>query len=155
MADAIAHGIAGPCAEILEKTDDWYDARGACAETERGPVARALAHREKRNSALIALQALFEEHRNSANIAASFTADVFRQLKLPLQRTVARARVRSANIALIPFGSRYTPPPHAQLKDLRSTIAREACKVLEILSEVTGDTMRPLVRELLPTLLDF
>ena len=29
-----------------------------------------------------------------------------------------------------------------------------ACKVLEILSEVAGDTMRPLIRELLPTLIE-
>ena len=110
---AVSDDIAGPCAEILEKTDDWYArARSLRRERSRHPFARSLAHREKRNSALIALQALFEEHRNSANIAASFTADVFRQLKLPLQRTVSARVSVQPTLLLFPLRSatHYTPP---------------------------------------------
>ena len=108
---AVSDDIAGPCAEILEKTDDWYArARSLRGERYRHPSARSLAHREKRNSALIALQALFEEHRNSANIAASFTADVFRQLKLPLQRTVSARVSVQPTLLLFPLRSALYPP---------------------------------------------
>ena len=110
-----------------------------CADRAAGALRRASQQREYRS--------VVHRRRVSPAQAAAATHG---------ERARACARgVRSANIALIPFAfCVIPPPPHAQLKDLRSTIAREACKVLEILSEVTGDTMRPLVRELLPTLLE-
>jgi len=56
-----------------------------------------------------------------------FTADVWRVLKNPLQNV---------------------------LKDLRSSLVREGCKTLETLAMVARDEMRPLMREMLPTMIE-
>jgi hypothetical protein len=58
--------------------------------------------------------------------ASLFNKDVWRALKEPLQYT---------------------------LQDLRSSLVREACKLLTLLAELTGDGMRPLMRELIVLLL--
>ncbi|CAM9290122.1 unnamed protein product [Phaeothamnion confervicola] len=78
---------------------------------------------EKRNDALVKLHALILEQQGDA---AAFNAELWRTLKEPLLYT---------------------------LGDLRSALVKEACRVVELLSETTGDGMRPLLRELMPLLL--
>jgi len=68
-----------------------------------------------------------QELISNCNDLKVFTPNVWRILKPPLQHT---------------------------LKDLRSSLVREGCKTLESLVIVVGDEMRPLIRDILPTLIE-
>lgn len=99
------------------------------------------------------VQNVVETYGGHGPASEMFTPAVFRNMKEPIKAMVCRRanlwRIRVCSLELRPVWL-----VRLQISDLRSSNVRDCCEFLKVMSRVSGDAMRYLLRDIMQAIIE-